>query len=320
MSQSWGGRPYHPISDFYKEKFGGKVFKVPVALAEDCPNRQGLKNMKVCIFCDVHGSFAYPENASKILRQQIEEHMQKVAKRTGSEKFLIYFQAYTTTFTQLKRLKEAFEIALSYPNVVGLVVGTRPDCLSPAVLDFWHETSQKTFLAVELGAQSFDNRQLEWMARGHTAEQTVQALHKIHKHCPQVNLGIHLMFGWPGETLEDAQRAAEICNELPIHNVKLHNLHVLKNTPLAELYAEGQFAPMNLQDYSELVKVFLQHLSPNIAVHRLAALASRWEELVAPDWAIHRMRNYQAILDYLKDRQAYQGQSVTFPPSNESYL
>lgn len=128
------------------------------------------------------------------------------------------------------------------------------------------------------------------------------------------------MFGWPGETLEDAQRAAEICNELPIHNVKLHNLHVLKNTPLAELYAEGQFAPMNLQDYSELVKVFLQHLSPNIAVHRLAALASRWEELVAPDWAIHRMRNYQAILDYLKDRQAYQGQSVTFPPSNESYL
>lgn len=304
--EKWGNKPYHPISQFYKDRFGGKVFKVPVALAEDCPNRMGLKGMKTCIFCDVHGSFAYPENATLMLREQIESHMQKVLERTNSKKFLIYFQAYTTTFTQLKRLKEAFEVALSYPDVVGLVVGTRPDCLSDAVLDFWHETSLKTFLSVEMGAQSFDNKQLKWMERGHTAEQTVQAVHRVAQRCPQVNLGIHLMFGWPDESVEDVVRAASICNSLPIQNVKLHNLHVLTNTPLELIYKQGGFIPASFERYCELVSQFLGYLDERIAVHRLAALASRWDELVAPNWAIHRMRNYQSILDYMNRQNVMQ--------------
>lgn len=311
LNQLWEGRPYHPISNFYKEKFGGKVFKVPVALAEDCPNRMGLKGMKICIFCDVHGSFAYPENATKVLRDQIDDHMERVGKRTNAQKFLIYFQAYTTTFTQLKRLKDAFEIALSYPEVVGLVVGTRPDCLSDAVLDFWHATSLKTFLAVEIGAQSFDNKQLAWMHRGHTAEQTVQAVHRISKRCPQVDLGIHLMFGWPEETLEDVMRAANICNSLPIQNVKLHNLHVLTQTPLQEIFERGEFKPADFERYCELVSHFLGHLDKRIAVHRLAALASRQEELVAPEWAKYRMRNYQAILDYMNAQGIKQSCLIT---------
>lgn len=306
IPQQWQGRPYHPISLFYHSQFGGKVFKIPVALAEDCPNRRGLKGMETCIFCDVHGSFAYPENAREDLKRQYELHKAK-KKGKGAKSFLVYFQAYTTTFLQLKALRAALEAALEFPDTVGIVVGTRPDCLSPAVLDLWQEFSQRTFFAVELGVQSFDDKQLEWMKRGHTSEQSVKGIYKVKEACPDVNLGIHLMFGWPGETLGDVRAAAHACNLLPLDNVKLHNLHVLKNTPLEKLYHQGEFEPFELDPYCELVGEFLSHLSPDLAVHRLAALASRWDELVAPSWTRHRMQTFQYIIDYLNQRGLYQG-------------
>ena len=138
--------PYFPISKFYKSRFGEKVFKVPVSIAGDCPNRRGIKGMQTCIFCDEWGSFAYPQNQEQSLRFQIDSHREKVAKRFNSRKFLVYFQAYTTTFTQAQRLKEAFEVALTYPDVVGIVIGTRPDCLSAALFDIFNDISEKLSL------------------------------------------------------------------------------------------------------------------------------------------------------------------------------
>lgn len=304
----FGHLPYNPISDYYKKIFGHKVFKVPVSIAENCPNRAGIKGMEVCIFCDEHGSFAYPQNQKEDLRKQIEEHRAKVGERFNAQKFLIYFQAYTTTFKQYKKIEEAFEVALSYPDTVGIVVGTRPDCLSDSLLNLWDNMSKQVFMAVELGVQSFDNKQLDWMKRGHTAETSISALHKIAKRCPKVNLGIHLMFGWPDETLQDVQTAAEICNTLPINNVKLHNLHVLKNTPLERIYNEGGFKPLDFDPYAELTGTFLRHLSPEIFVHRLTALASNANELVAPEWTRHKMTSYQGMIDYMNKRDWSQGQ------------
>lgn len=300
--------PYNPISTYYKKRFGQKVFKVPVSIAEDCPNRAGIKGMKTCIFCDEHGSFAYPKSQKEQLLKQIELHRTKVAARFNSQKFVVYFQAYTSTFTQLQKIKEAFEVALSQPDTVGIVVGTRPDCLSDALLDLWQETSEKTFLSIEIGVQSFDNKQLEWMRRGHTAEQSMKALERIHKRCPKADLGIHLMFGWPGESLQDVIRSAEICNHLPINNVKLHNLHVLKNTPLEEMFFKNEFTPIEFEAYCEMVGAFLAHLSPDIYLHRLVALASRWDELIAPEWTRFKMTNYQKMIDYLNQHKIFQGQ------------
>jgi len=302
--------PYNPISQYYKKLFGEKVFKVPVSIADDCPNRRGLKDMKVCIFCDEHGSFAYPQNQTEKLQRQITLHRAKVAERFNSKKFVVYFQAYTSTFNQLQTVREAFEIALAAPDMVGIVVGTRPDCLSDALLDLWRETSEKTFMSVEIGVQSFDNKQLDWMARGHTAEQSIRALERIRKACPKVDLGIHLMFGWPGETVRDVTEAALLCNQLPINNVKLHNLHVLKNTPLAEMFFRNEFTPFEFEEYCELVGAYLDHLSPEIYVHRLVALASRWEELIAPEWTRFKMTNYQKVIDYLLKHQIYQGRAL----------
>jgi radical SAM protein (TIGR01212 family) len=300
-------KPFFPVSEFYKQKFGEKVFKIPVALAGRCPNMKDGSGLKTCIFCDEWGSFAYPQNQEKSLYQQIALHKKTVAERYNSRKFFVYFQAYTTSYTQLRRVQEAFEVALSFGDVVGIVIGTRPDCLSPALMDSFNEIAEKSFMAVELGVQSFDDKQLQWMRRGHTAQQSVRAIERIKAHCPQVNLGIHLMFGWPSETLQDLQRSAAICNRLEIDNVKLHNLHVLKNTDLETIYKQGEFAPVDLPEYSQMVGHFLAHLSPEIAVHRLVATASRWEELVAPSWTRNKMKNYQFVVDYLRQNNLYQG-------------
>ncbi|MEM7645521.1 MAG: TIGR01212 family radical SAM protein [Pseudomonadota bacterium] len=307
-STDFSDKPYYAVSDFYKKKFGAKVFKIPVALSGKCPNMKDGSGLKTCIFCDEWGSFAYPENQERDLREQIELHRKRVAERYNSKHFFVYFQAYTTTYTQVQRVRAAFQTALEFEGVVGIVIGTRPDCLSPALLETFNDMSKKTFMAVELGVQSFDNKQLEWMRRGHTAEQSEKAILRIQKECPDVNLGIHLMFGWPGETLEDMRLTAKRCNELEVHNVKLHNLHVLKKTDLAKEFQSGHFKPIELEEYAEYVSEFLVHLSPEIAVHRLVATASRWDELVSPQWTRNKMQNYQYMVEHLQKKNLYQGQ------------
>lgn len=327
VNAQWDGKPYHPISLDYKTRFGGKVVKVPVSIAESCPNRDGLKGMQTCIFCDEHGSFAYADSQKDDLKSQIELHRSKVSERFNAAKFLVYFQAYTTTFTALGRLKSGFDLALSYPDTVGLVVGTRPDCLSEAVIRTWKEYSEKTFVGIELGVQSFDDGQLEWMRRGHTGAQAIKGIERIYREAGAtvrdhagaavdsktvgstggVDLGIHLMFGWPTENDKQIIETARLCNDLPISNVKLHNLHVLAKTPLADMYHAGEFAPIDLETYAHRVGLFLDHLDPRIAVHRLAALSNRWDELIAPEWVRHKMRSFQGMIDRINAAGAYQG-------------
>lgn len=302
----WQGKPYFPISLVYRERFGAKVVKIPVSVADNCPNRAGIRGMQTCIFCDEHGSFAYPENQNDELREQILKHRAKVASRFNATRFLVYFQAYTTTFTQVKRLEQGFETALSFDDVTGLVVGTRPDTLSEGVLKLWRDYAQKTFVGIELGVQSFDDDQLVWMRRGHTGAQAIKGIERVAREAG-VDVGIHLIFGWPTETDKQIVETAELCNSLPITNVKLHNLHVIKNTPLEALYVAGEFAPVELDLYAHRVALFLERLNPRIAVHRLAALSSRWEELVAPQWTRHKMKSYQGIIDRINDRGTWQG-------------
>ncbi|MBS1971955.1 MAG: TIGR01212 family radical SAM protein [Bdellovibrionales bacterium] len=307
MERGWNGLPYNTIAEHYSKRFGEKVYKIPVSVVDDCPNRRGLKGMQTCVFCDVWGSAARSESLTMELRAQIDKYHAHISKKYKAKSFLVYFQAYTNTFTKLTGLRANFETALSYDYVKGFVVGTRPDCLSKGVLDLWQEFHQKSFVAVELGVQSFFNDQLEFMRRGHTAEASIEAVHKI-ADSTDVDLGIHLIFGNPGETDEQIIQTAEIVNKLPITNVKLHNLHVLKNTPLEEMHARGEFTPIERDVYSNRVKLFLQHLAPHIALHRLAAYSSRWDELIAPQWTTDKMGTHQYIIDSLRKDQAHQSQ------------
>ncbi len=307
----WQGLPYHPISVHYKNTFGEKVYKIPVTVASTCPNREGLRGMKTCNFCDVWGSAAYPDLQTQNLSAQIEESRRRVLSRVNAGRFLVYFQAYTTTFSKVAQLREHIAESVKAEGIVGIVIGTRPDCVSDALFDLLNEYAEKMYVAVEFGVQSFDENQLLWMRRGHTAKKSVWAIERMRALCPKVNLGVHLMFGLPGETEADVIHAAEMCNQLPIDNVKLHNLHVLTNTPLADDFHAGRFQPLEREEYLALATVFLQHLRPEIAVHRLAALSSRPDELVAPAWTSKKMESYQAMLDYMKVKGAYQGRLFT---------
>ncbi len=307
MEKGWLGLPYHTISEHYNQLFGEKVYKIPVTVVDNCPNRMGLKGMQTCVFCDVWGSAANAEAMTMELREQIEKYHAHIANRYNAKAFLIYFQAYTNTFTKVSALRNNFDIALSYPWVKGFTLGTRPDCLSKSVMDLWNEYHEKSFVAVEMGVQSFYNDELEFMRRGHTAEAAIEAIHKIADNT-KVDLGIHLIFGSPGETDERIIKTAEIVNTLPITNVKLHNLHVLKNTPLEGMYHAGEFMPIDQLTYTRRVELFLQHLSPRFALHRLAAYSSRWDELVAPEWTKNKMGTHQAIIDHLRAQGSYQSQ------------
>lgn len=298
--------PFTPISEHYKKLFGRKVYKIPVAVVETCPNREGLKGMETCIFCDVWGSAAREEAFELPLKEQIQKYKEHIQKKFKSDLFLVYFQAYTNTFTKLQTLRNNFDLALDFEDVRGFVVGTRPDCLSPAVMELWNEYHQKAFVGVEIGVQSFFDDQLKFMKRGHDRSQSLKALDQISKKTA-VDLGIHLMFGWPGETPEQMIETAKICNDLPISNIKLHNVHVLKETGLETLYNQGLFTPFEREKYAEHMQVFLEHLSPKIYIHRLAAYSSRWDELIAPQWTSDKMGTHQFLIDWLNHRGSFQG-------------
>ena len=169
----WNGKPFYPVSSFYRQRFGARVRKLPVSLADTCPNRLGLKGMQTCVFCDVWGSAAYAEQQGVELTQQIQEKLEPLASRYKADAFLVYFQAYTSSFLAVKKLRAAFEAALSFPQVKGIVVGTRPDCISPAVLELWQEYHERGFLSVELGVQTFDDEDLRFLRRGHDGQTSV---------------------------------------------------------------------------------------------------------------------------------------------------
>lgn len=314
MEKGWNGLPYYTIAEHYRTLFGEKVYKIPVSVVDDCPNRMGLKGMETCSFCDVWGSAAREDSFNMDLKTQIENYKAHIGKKFKANAFLVYFQAYTNTFTKVSALRSNFDLALSSPQVKGFVLGTRPDCLSKSVLDLWQEYNQKSYVAVELGVQSFFDDQLDFMKRGHSGEDSLKAIEKISSQTA-VDLGIHLIFGSPNETDEHIIKTAEICNQLPITNIKLHNLHVLKNTTLEKYYNNNEFEPIDFATYSRRVQLFIEHLRPDIALHRLAAFASRWDELVAPEWTKNKMKTHQEIIDHLRSQSSYQ--SKLFKSENE---
>lgn len=298
---------YYPISRFYKDTFGEKVYKIPVSIVDSCPNRMGLKGMETCIFCDEWGSAAFEDSFEKTLKEQIETYKEKFHKRYKAEKFLVYFQAYTNSLTGISKLRTYYDLALSYDFVEGIVVGTRPDCISPALLRLWEEYSEKTYFSVELGIQSYFEEHVEFLKRGHKAQKSIDAIMKIKQECPKIDIGVHFIFGIPGETDEHIIESAKITNSLPIHNVKLHNLHVLKNTGLEEMFNKGEFEPIELDEYSRRCALFIDYLKPGIPIHRLGATASRWDEVIAPQWIKYKMMSFQALLDGVNKMGAKQG-------------
>ncbi len=298
------GQRYYTINQFYRQRFGEKVYKISVSTAYTCPNRDA--NGYGCIFCDEWGSAGVHRTKDLPLEEQISQNREFLSRRYRVKKFLVYFQAFSNTYTRISELESQMALAMSQPQVDGIIVGTRPDCLPSEVMELFSRFSEESFVSVELGVQCFDDDKLAFLKRGHTAEQSIQAIHQLRK-LTNVHIGIHLIFGLPHETNDDIIRTARVINELPVDSVKLHNLHVLGNTPLEEEYRLGRFQPLDLETYADRVILFLEHLSPDIPIQRLAAYAPSKSNLVAPEWTGDRRGPLLHIQNQMAERNTCQG-------------
>ncbi|MBI2711375.1 MAG: TIGR01212 family radical SAM protein [Bdellovibrio sp.] len=300
---------YYPYSQYLLDTFGGKTYKIVVASGLTCPTRDGKLAKAGCAFCDVRGSSSFfgKKGRGGSVQEQILKRLPEIRDRFSATRFLAYFQSYTNTYSDVNYLREIYEAALAVPEIQGLCIGTRPDCLPPAVLELLEELAQKTYVSLELGVQSFENSTLDWLVRGHDRDCSLDALERLRTHAPSVHVCVHLMFGSPTDSISGAREAAQILNQAGIRGVKLHQLMILENTELAERFRAQPFPTLELSDYAEKVSEFIDHLSPKIYLERLCATATHKEECIAPAWSRQRWEPHNVIRSVLEKNGTLQG-------------
>lgn len=301
---------HKPYSRYLDEVFGGKTYKIVVASGLTCPTRDGTLAKKGCAFCDVRGSSSFfgKKGRGAQVGDQIRARLPEVRERFGAENFLAYFQSYTNTYsTDIQYLRTLYEEALAQPEIRGLCIGTRPDCLPNEVLVLLEELAQKSYVSLELGVQSFEDPTLLWLERGHDAQSSVDALKRLRVQAPSVHVCVHLMFGSPTDTIAAPRDAARLLNDLGVRGAKLHQLMILEHTELARRWREKPFPTLTLDEYAERVVDFVEHLSPEIYLERMCATATHNEECLAPDWSRERWRPHNRLREILTERGCRQG-------------
>jgi radical SAM protein (TIGR01212 family) len=266
----WGhNRRFNAYSNYLRNIYGTRIQKVSIDAGFTCPNRDGTRGTGGCTYCNNNAfnpSYCTPE---KSIKEQIEEgisfHKWRYRKAVS---YLAYFQAYSNTYASLGKLGELYQEALSYPGVVGLIIGTRPDCIDKEKLDFLKEISDKYYLVVEYGIESCYNKTLKRINRGHTFEEAVNAVKTTA--ALGINTGAHFIFGLPGETKEEMLSEAEIISLLPLKTVKFHQLQVIKRTAIEEEFRKNpkDFHMFSWEDYLDFIIKFLERLNPAIIVER----------------------------------------------------
>jgi radical SAM protein (TIGR01212 family) len=272
-----------------------------------CPNADGTLAQNGCIFCNIDSFSPSRRLGARSISQQICEGTQRLNRRYGVEHFLAYFQPATNTYAPVEQLRQMYLEALAYPGIVGLIIGTRPDCVSPGVLDLLAELSRQTWLVVEYGLQTIHDRSLEWMNRRHHYDAFLDAVQRSRRR--QLDIGAHVILGIPGETPEEMRATAREIARLRIGSVKIHNLYVCRQTPLADLWAAGQVPLPDRQQYAGYVADFLELLPSDCVIDRLSGDAPP-EYLLAPDWCRDKSAVLRAIEAELVRRDSWQGTRV----------
>jgi radical SAM protein (TIGR01212 family) len=294
---------YYSLNQFLKEKFGEKVKKIPLDAGFTCPNRDGTKGKGGCIYCDLKGSgTGLGQRLS--LKEQIEFFLERFKKR-GYQKFIAYFQSFSNTYGPLLKLKETYRIILNYPEIVGLAIGTRPDCIDKEVIKLLKEFQHLGYyLWIELGLQSKHNQTLKLINIGHTFEDFLSAYYLLKEE--EIPVVVHIIFGLPKEDREMMLETVETLSELKPEGIKFHALYILEGTPLSELYKAGQVRELSLEEYRSLVGEALSLLPRYTVIHRLTSDPPK-EGLLAPLWLLDKNKVLNAITDYMKEKGLYQG-------------
>jgi radical SAM protein (TIGR01212 family) len=313
--QAWqqAGLRYYAYNYFLRQKFGQRIQKVSVDAGFTCPNVDGTVAKGGCVFCD-NRSFSPSRRLPRTsIRGQIDEGIRRLKWRYDVERFMAYFQPATNTYAPVERLRKLYFEAIDHPQVVGLAIGTRPDCVPNEVLDLLCEVAERTYLSVEYGLQTIHNRSLDWMNRGHHYDAFLDALERSRGR--GFEICAHVMLGLPGESHADMLATAREAARLGVDAVKLHNLYVVKNTPLAEQVAAGQIKLMSRDDYLRTVVDFLELLPPQCIVERISGEAPP-NYLVGPNWCLDKNGLRAALDAEFTRRDTWQGR--TFQPAATS--
>lgn len=290
---------YLDFGTWIRRKFAFRVQKISVDAGFTCPNRDGKISFGGCTFCD-NRTFTPSFCAHhKSVSQQLEDGKAFFARKYPDMKYLAYFQSYTNTYADLGRLEQMYEEALAVSNVVGIVIGTRPDCVSDKLLDYLQTLSRKTFLLVEYGIETANNDTLHKINRGHTFECSRDAIERTHAR--GIITGGHVILGLPGEDREESLRQAPIISGLPLDILKIHQLQVIKNTPLARQYADRPFHLYSVEEYIDLIIDYVSLLRDDLVLERFVS-QSPAELLVAPKWGLKNHEFTNLLNKRIKER------------------
>lgn len=299
---------YNEFPHFLRKYFDVKVQKISLNAGFTCPNRDGTKGWGGCTYCNNQTFNPDYCRTEKSITEQLEEGKRFFAHKYPEMKYLAYFQAYTNTYGAMQELIAKYEEALAVPDVVGLVIGTRPDCMPDELLDYLAELNKRTFLIVEYGIESTDNDTLKRINRGHTFEQAADTIRRT------AGLGIvtggHVILGLPGETHRSLVQQAEKISQLPLTTLKLHQLQLIKGTRMAKEYEEHpeDFHLFEIEEYIDVVVDYLQHLRPDIVLERFVSQSPK-ELLIAPHWGLKNYEFNHQVQKRMKELGAYQGKS-----------
>lgn len=293
---------YNRLTEYLKNKFGERTLKICIDGGFTCPNRDGTAGIGGCIFCSEHGSGDHL-NSSKNIQAQIESYFSSYRSKRAN-KFIAYFQNFTNTYDTIANLKLKYDSALIDDRIVALAVATRPDCITEEVVKLLKSYSEKYYVWVELGLQTANDQTGVLINRGYSSKQFSDAVALLNKY--KIDVVTHIMVGLPGETNDDLHNTVKFINNHNIQGLKIHSTYVIQNTKLAQMYYDGKYTPLELDDYLNSVVYILTHISPNIVIHRISGDAPK-DLLIAPGWNAHKKLVLNGVDRILKENDLYQG-------------
>ncbi len=302
-----GGLQWNDYSSYIRRVFGERVQKISIDAGFTCPNRDGTISTDACIYCNNDSFSPFYCSNSLSIKEQIDTGIEFFAKKYKTQRYLAYFQTYTNTYKNIDELKRIYSQALENPLIVGIVIATRPDCINTEILEMLLEIVGNKYLLIEYGAESTKNSTLEFINRGHSWEQTVEAVLLTNKY--KIDCGLHLILGLPGENENDFFDHAKKLSELPIKTLKLHQLQILKNTKIFDYFMSNRelFFDLSFEKYKQVIIRFLEELNPEIIIDRLTSESPK-EILVYPNWS--GRKNYEIVHEInndMKKANTYQG-------------
>lgn len=293
-------RRFYSLNDFFKDEFKDKIFKVSLDGGFTCPNRDGKVAHGGCIFCSDAGSGEFAGNRRKSITEQIDEQLEFLKDKVKDKKVIAYFQNFTNTYGDVDYLREIYYEALNHPKVLGLAIGTRPDCIEADTLELLKEINEKHFFWIELGLQTIDDKVAKIINRGYPLSTYLETSKKLKDN--DIKFVTHMIVGLPTEEREDILNTARCIVQSGAWGIKIHSLHIIKGTPLERLYNDTNFKAFTLDEYVDIVVTILKLLPDKMVVHRVTGDGKK-DEVVEPKWSLNKRKVLNEIEKELKKRE-----------------